>query len=57
MSISRWDPWGDIVSLREAMHQLFEENFTRPRGAATGGMGLAVDVQETARLRAQKKKG
>jgi HSP20 family protein len=47
MSISRWDPWGDIVSLREAMNQLFEENFARPRGAATGGMGLAVDVQET----------
>ena len=47
MSISRWDPWGDIVSLREAMNQLFEENYARPRGAATGGMGLAVDVRET----------
>jgi HSP20 family protein len=48
MSISRWDPWGDIVSLREAMNQLFEESFARPRGAASGSMGLAVDVQETA---------
>lgn len=49
MSISRWDPWGDIVSLREAMNQLFEESFARPRGGgAASGMSLAVDVQETA---------
>jgi HSP20 family protein len=48
MSISRWDPWGDITSLREAMNQLFEEGFARPRNGATGAMALAVDVQETA---------
>jgi HSP20 family protein len=48
VSISRWDPWGDIVSLREAMNQLFEESFARPSGGSSGGMGLAVDVQETA---------
>ena len=46
MSISRWDPWGDIVSLREAMNQLFEESYAKPRNG--GGLALAVDVQETA---------
>lgn len=45
MSVSRWDPWGDIVNLREVMNQLFEESFARPRSG--GGMSLAVDVQET----------
>ncbi|MCC6704444.1 MAG: Hsp20/alpha crystallin family protein [Thermomicrobiales bacterium] len=48
MSISRWDPWGDIVSLREAMNQLFEESYSRPRGGGGNALGLAVDVQETA---------
>jgi HSP20 family protein len=48
MSISRWDPWGDITSLREAMNQLFEDGFARPRNGAATGMSLAVDVQETA---------
>jgi HSP20 family protein len=47
MSISRWDPWGDIVSLREAMNNLLEESFVRPRGGAGGAAGLAVDVRET----------
>ena len=51
MSISRWDPWGDIVSLREAMNNLLEESFVRPRpGAAGGGVaaGLAIDLRENA---------
>jgi HSP20 family protein len=50
MSISRWDPWGDIISLREAMSNLLEESFVRPRGALgapAGVLGLAVDVLET----------
>lgn len=48
MSIQRWDPWRDIVSLREAMNSLLEESFVRPRAgmaAMTGGM--AVDLSET----------
>ncbi len=52
MSMSRWDPWGDIVSLREAMNNLLEESFVRPRtegGTAAGSAaGLALDVRETA---------
>jgi HSP20 family protein len=50
MSITRWDPWGDIVSLREAMNNLLEESFVRPRpGVAGPGMAssLALDVKET----------
>src|SRR5689334_23292376 len=51
VSSSRWDPWGDIVSLREAMNTLLEESFVRPRPGAPSGPGLAsslaLDVQET----------
>ena len=50
MSITRWDPFGDIVSLREAMNNLLEESFVRPRPGATsagGPAGLALDVRET----------
>ncbi len=49
MSSTRWEPFGDLVSLREAMNNLLEESFVRsPRGGAGGGAaGLAVDVRET----------
>lgn len=46
----RWEPFRDLVSLREAMDRLFEESVVRPsagwitpRGAET----LAVDMYET----------
>lgn len=48
MSIQRWDPVRDIVSLREAMNSLLEESFVRPRAgmiAMTGGM--AIDLRES----------
>ena len=32
MSISRYDPLRDALSLRRAMDQLFEQSFIRPRG-------------------------
>jgi HSP20 family protein len=51
VSITRGDPWGDLVSLREAMNNLLEESFVRPRpGGAGPGMAssLALDVKETA---------
>ena len=51
MSISRWDPLNELVSLREAMNNLLEESFVRPRGGGGGApgaaAGLAVDVKET----------
>lgn len=48
--LTRWGPFRDLVSLREAMDRLFEESVVRPGGAAlaprmTGS--LAVDMYET----------
>ncbi len=50
-NLVRWDPFRDMVTLREAMDRLFEESFVRPRGwlAPTEGLAtLALDVYETA---------
>ncbi len=47
-SIIRWQPFGDLVSLRDAMDRLFEESFIRPRAwMVPFEGGLAVDVYET----------
>lgn len=51
MSIQRWDPVRDMLSLREAMSHLLEESFVRPTqagiGAAMGtAAGLALDLEE-----------
>ena len=46
----RWEPFRDLISLREAMDRLFEESFIRPRGgwlAPLGAGALAVDMYET----------
>ena len=45
-----WEPFGNMMSLREAMNRLFEESFLRPGALATGedtGMNAPVDVYET----------
>jgi HSP20 family protein len=50
MTIMRWDPVRDFVSLRDAMDRLFEESFIRPSGLTAGnGMGAAfpVDLYES----------
>lgn len=52
MSLSRWDPFDELLSLRDAMDQLFEQSFVRPR-RVSGENGsriyrLPVDVYETA---------
>jgi HSP20 family protein len=49
-SLIKWEPFGDLVSLRDAMDRLFEESFVRMRGLPTpfGAEALAVDVYETA---------
>ncbi|MBN1815181.1 MAG: Hsp20/alpha crystallin family protein [Anaerolineae bacterium] len=49
-NLVRWEPFRDLVSLREAMDRLFEESFVRPRTdwlAPTEAGALAVDVYET----------
>lgn len=48
MSVTRWDPLNEVVSLREAMDNLLRESFVRPlAGAATGALSVALDVRET----------
>ena len=45
-----WEPFRDLISLREAMDRLFEESFVRPRAgwlAPLGAESLALDVYET----------
>ncbi|MDR3635890.1 MAG: Hsp20/alpha crystallin family protein [Isosphaeraceae bacterium] len=49
MAIERWDPFRDVVSLREAMNSLLQDSFVRPAGPLTGGAqgGFPLDVAET----------
>lgn len=48
MAIERWDPFRDVVSLREAMNSLLQDSFVRPAGALAGGGSGAfpLDVAE-----------
>jgi len=49
-SLIRWEPFSDLISLRDAMDRLFEDSFVRPgsRLVPTQGLGsLAVDMIET----------
>ena len=49
-NLVRWEPFRDLVSLREAMDQLFEESFVRPQAGALASVGqgsLALDMYET----------
>jgi HSP20 family protein len=47
MSISRWDPWRDMVSLRDAMDRLLSESFVPMRGDKAGvAAALSIDVSE-----------
>jgi HSP20 family protein len=51
MSLQRWEPFKDLMTLREAMDRLFEDSFVRtgPRWATTGerGCDLPVDAYAT----------
>lgn len=40
----RWDPWRDLVSLREAMNGLLEESLVRPRPLANFGNGALIPL-------------
>ena len=50
-NIVRWEPFRELVSLREAMDRLFEDSVVRPPGggelAPFGAGALAVDMYET----------
>ena len=50
MTITRFTPMTDFVSLREAMDRLFEDSFIRPAtysGLAAGQIAVPVDLWET----------
>jgi HSP20 family protein len=49
MSIDRWDPFREAVSLRDAMNSLLQDSFVRPNGlsAPTVPAALPLDVSET----------
>ena len=50
MTITRWSPMNDLVSLREAMDRLFEDSFIKPStwtGLAAGQVAVPVDLWET----------
>lgn len=49
-SVVRWEPFRDLVSLRDAMDLLFEESFVQPPGhpqPVADGSFLPVDIYET----------
>jgi HSP20 family protein len=47
--LTRWEPFRDLMTLREAMNRLFEESFVRPTSffAPLAEGTLAVDMYET----------
>lgn len=49
MSITRFSPMTDFVSLREAMDRLFEDSFIRPNAwsGSAGQIAVPVDLWET----------
>jgi HSP20 family protein len=47
--LSRWNPLGEMVSLRQAMDRLFEDSFVSPltRSGEGAQISPAIDVHET----------
>jgi HSP20 family protein len=49
-NLIRWEPFSELISLRDAMDRLFEESFIRPRGGLLAPWGegtLPLDVYDT----------
>lgn len=47
-NITRYNPFNDVVSLREAMDRLFEDSFISPRfGNMLNGRGTSTNLYET----------
>jgi HSP20 family protein len=50
MSISRWEPFKEFMTLRQAMDRIFEDSIIRPArlwGEGSGRVSLPLDVYET----------
>ena len=46
MAITRWDPFGEMTTLRDAMDRLFAESVVRPAALRGAQSPLALDVYE-----------
>ena len=49
MAVIRWDPFRDLVTLRERMNRLFEDTFTgrgEERELVSGSWSPSVDIYE-----------
>lgn len=50
MTITRWDPFRDLMTIQDRMNRLFQETLSRRRGQEeidSGQWGPAVDIFET----------
>ena len=49
MTLRRWEPFGEMMSLRQAMDRLFEDSFVSPLARSGEGAQVApaIDVHET----------
>ena len=47
-NLTRWEPMREMMTLRQAMDQLFDDAFTRPRGASGVSILPAIDLYQTA---------
>jgi HSP20 family protein len=46
-NLTRWEPMREMMTLREAMDQLFNDAFTHPRGTSGVSIVPAFDLYET----------
>src|SRR5579862_881244 len=50
MTMQRWDPFGEMLSLRQAMDRLMEDAYIWPGRATSGGtqssFGMPIDLSE-----------
>ena len=46
-NLTRYSPFSDVISLREAMDRLFEDSVISPRGGQWSGRGVAANLFET----------
>ena len=44
MAMQRWDPFGDMLSLRDAMNQLFDQSTVRPSSSPARLGALPLDL-------------
>jgi len=47
MTISRWEPFRDLMTLREAVNRLYEDSLMRPSVPTMAGIAFPMDIYET----------